>query len=157
MKRTWTGAIAAMLVTCVVLVPFARATPYVLWETFSDTDGNPAFHPLFVHSFEPHPERGTEHLSWDIGGYDSGNWWLYVGSTTINYITFLLEPGQYVSHASVSHPEGQGDITFIGQNGSKTSSIRGWCLPSGSRPKWTWAQLGRSKPSFLPMGSMMTS
>ncbi len=120
MKKQCIGTIAAMLATCVVLVPFARATPYVLWETFSDADGNPAFHPLFNHTFERKPEHGTGSPLWDFLEWPATNHLLFVDETTIDYITFNLGPGEYVSHVSLLYStDGPGSVSFIGQQGTQ--------------------------------------
>lgn len=108
-----------LLMFCWIHCSLSEASPTILWEDFDDGSGTGAFDPSFVHTFGPHPERGTEYLDWQFVGESIGNPCLYADSGTQDYITFPLESGQYVSHASLFYTTAtdMGSITFIGQNG----------------------------------------
>jgi len=113
-------------------VCLGEATPVIMWEDFDDGNGNGAFDPAFVHTISGFDEYGiSEYEIGDFlhcgreGGVPDGNFRLFVDGFQ-DYITFNLEPGQYVSHASVSHVMSHGRITFVGQYDSSTYSGAGW-------------------------------
>lgn len=123
MKQISFNAVIAVFVCFLVTISLACATPTMLWEDFDDGSGVGAFDSSFVHTIGPHPERGTGELDWAFNGETYGNLFLNVDLGTQDYITFLLEPGQYVSHASVSYVPFGGSISFIGQYGSEVLDL----------------------------------
>lgn len=126
MKRNRFNAVLAVLVGLLAAVPLVCATPTILWEDFDDGSGIGAFAPSFIHALGPLPSNDTGIFNWDFFEAIPGDPCLYVDSGTQDYITFVLAPGQYVSHASVSHLEYNGTISFVGLNGRIDESYPGW-------------------------------
>ncbi len=108
------------LVTCIAVsfVGLAGANPSILWEDFEDENGNGAFDPAFIHTFD---DQGYYdfYTYYNTGPVFSLNDWI------TDYVTFNLEEGQFVSHASldVLAVEGDGSIQFIGETDSVTYNI----------------------------------
>jgi hypothetical protein len=90
---------------------------------FDDGNGVGAFDSAFVHTLGPGPNNDTGVLDWEFNGEGIGNSFLHVGLDTQDYIAFILEPGQYVSHASISYVPFEGSISFIGQHGSEVLDL----------------------------------
>lgn len=90
MKQISFNAAIAVFVCFLAVVPLVCATPTILWEDFDDGSGAGAFDPSFVHTFGPHPERGTEYLDWQFIGESIGNPCLYADSGTQDYITYWV-------------------------------------------------------------------
>ncbi len=123
MKQHKFNEMIVAIVCFLGLVPLVCATPTLLLEDFDDGNGIGAFDPSFAHTLGPGPNNGTGVLDWEFNGESIGNSFLYVGLDTQDYITFLLDPGQYVSHASVSYVPFGGSISFIGQYGSEVLDL----------------------------------
>lgn len=119
MKQNRFTEMIAVIVCFLTVVPLVCATPTILWEDFDDGSGTGAFDPSFVHTFGPIPSNDTGIFNWEFYGGFPGNPCLMVDSGTQDFITFILEPGQYVSHASVLYAPFGGTISFIGQHGSE--------------------------------------
>lgn len=141
MKQNRFTEMIAVIVCFWATVPLVYATPTILWEDFDDGSGTAAFDPSFVHTFGPHPERGSEYLDWQFNGESIGNSFLIVGFDTQDYITFILEPGQYVSHVSVSHfSDTTESISFIGQQGRQDFELSGGYI----EPVWMLLEMDMS-------------
>ncbi len=119
------------IIFAVVFVGLAGASPSILWEDFDDGNGNGAFDPSFVHTIGPflgfedeanYSDTGSI-LDWEWnygvgdGGINDRSIWLDDG--TQDYVTFITESGQYVSHISVAiGPHGSPGFAIVGLYGT---------------------------------------
>ena len=67
---------------------------------------------------------------------------MYFEGDAQDYVTFALAPGQYVSHASVSHWESWGRITFIGQHASILLNGPAWVVEDWTTSEADMSEIG---------------
>ena len=89
----------------------------ILWEDFSDEDGNGAFDPAFVHTMAGNVEGSDP--QYFFSEFSDHQPILAIFETT-DYVTFNLENWQYVSHISLQahspSEESRTTITFVGSD-----------------------------------------
>lgn len=116
------GLLFGALLGAALLLSPAHADSVIWAEDFEDEDGNGAFDPMFMHVIGAHPDDPTPStFNWDfidlaLGGVAFGL------EPASDYVTVMLEDGQYVSHASVDvyDSDGSSTILFIGATDTLT-------------------------------------
>ena len=111
---------SVILLLAVLVSLSVTAAPVIMWEDFEDAGGAPAFDSSFLHAIGSHPDAPGS-PEWVLSDLYSPSdcLWLYPAA---DYITFDLDAGDYVQHASVDLSDRGGDTTveFIGETGTLT-------------------------------------